>query len=151
MLLSGPCSTSTFSGSVPDYLSFSVSLSLSLSLSTTTTTTCPQQHFQCSKRLINPARWACWVAAQQAHLPSPGLGQAKHLGSRDADHCVHKSALFLAGQGVPAEGYPHGPTLPEHSAKRHAPECSTESGCSRSCSEFLGGGWGGKKFRTQGM
>ena len=67
------------------------------------------------------------------------------------DRCVHKSALFLAGQGVPAEGYPHGPTPPEHTAKRRAPERSTDSGCSRSCSEFLGGGWEGKKFRTQGM
>ena len=52
--------------------------------------------FQCSVRLINPARWACWVAAQQAHLPSPGLW-SEHLGSKNADRCIHK-LHFLAGQ-----------------------------------------------------
>ena len=79
----------------------------------TTTNTCTLSSiFQCSERLINPARWACWAAAQQAHLPSPGLG-SEH-GGVEMLIAAFTSCILPCRARVRVES----PTLPEHLAKR---------------------------------
>ena len=74
-------------------------------------------------------------------FPAQGFGQAEHLGSR---------AFTELRSSLQDKGF-LGPHSLNTQQKRHAPERSTDSGCSRNCSEFLGGGWGGKNFRTQMM
>ena len=69
-------------------------------------------------------------------FPAQGFGQAEHLGSR---------AFTELRSSLQDKGF-LGPHSLNTQQKRHAPERSTDSGCSRNCSEFLGGGWGGQEI-----